>query len=85
MSTYIVAGSDATVQDGVLRTGEPGALVEETVEIPEATSDEYHLALYEHLRHDAPPPVPWEHTRRVMVLLDAAFESARTGEAIRVG
>lgn len=85
LSTYIVAGSDATVQDGVLRTGEPGALVEETVEIPDATADEYHLALYEHLRHGAPPPVPWEQTRRVMVLLDAAFESARTGEAIRVG
>ncbi len=85
LNTFIVIGSEGTVQDGVLKTGEPGDIVEEPIETPEAGADEYHVQLYEHLRHAAPPPVPWEQTRRVMVLLDAAFESARSGEVVRVG
>jgi predicted dehydrogenase len=85
LSTYIVAGSDGGIQDGILRTGEPGDFTEQQMGVPEGSADEYHLQLYEHFRDGAPPPVPWEHTRQVMVLIDAAFESARSGEVVTIG
>ncbi len=82
LNTFMVAGSEATFQDGVVRKGEPGELVEEELEAIDRDADEYYLALHEHLTKGTPPPVPWEHTRQMMRILDAAFESAATGEVV---
>ncbi len=82
LSTFIVAGSEATFQDGVVRKGEAEKPTEEKLEAIDRNSDEYYVTLYEHLTRGTPPPVPWEHTRQMMRILDAAFESAETGEVV---
>ncbi len=82
LNTFIVVGSDATFQDGVVRSGQSGELVEQEIETIDRNSDEYYLALHRHLTEGTPPPVPWEHTRQMMSILDAAFASAATGKVV---
>jgi predicted dehydrogenase len=65
----------------VVRTGEPGQTLDEVLTLPETGPADFYRALYATLRDGAPAPVTEGDIRRTLLLIDAAYRSARTGQA----
>jgi len=67
----------------VLRAGADGAQAEEIMPVPAAQWSRFYLNIADHLHFGEPLVVRPEDSRRVIALIEAAYESARTGQAVR--
>lgn len=84
LNTFMVVGSEATYQDGLLLTGGPGDLQEAEVEMIPEDWDQFYRQLHTHITTGTPPPVPVEETRQMLQVLQAAFESAESNEVVQI-
>jgi predicted dehydrogenase len=71
-------------EDITLKVAEGDELVESTIEPKESTWGEYYKIVAKHIRGMCDPPVLARDARRVIAILEAAEESAKTGKTIQI-
>lgn len=82
---WVLCGQKGGFADGrYYRSTEEGELVAAPVDLLPTDLDGYYAALVRHLRQGEPLPCPLGEARRVVALIDAARESAVTGEIVRL-
>ena len=84
VSGTAIVGSEGAFRDGKLYTGEREAIREVAVEEVKGNWDDFYRGMYAAIRERAPAPVPLDQTRVLMEVFDAARESSRTRQVVRL-
>ncbi|MEP7229717.1 MAG: Gfo/Idh/MocA family oxidoreductase [Ginsengibacter sp.] len=72
-------GMEPDSQKGLLHTEKDGEVIKEYVPSERGNYNEYYDGIYEAIRNDAPLPVTAEEALNVIKIIEAAYESNRTG------
>ena len=72
-------GKESPSERGLLHTEIEGSIVKEYIESEKGNYHEYYNGVYETLRNHKKPPVTPEEGRKVVIIIEAAFQSQQSG------
>ena len=78
-------GIEPASEQGLLHTTLNGRIIRENIPTLAGDYRHFYAGLYQSITHDQPPPVSAQDGINVMRIIDAALQSAKTGQNIVIG
>ena len=75
-------GTEPKTEEGLLHTEIDGKITREYIPSFQGNYNEYYNAIYESIRNNEPAPVTAEEGMAVVKIIEASFESSKTGGVI---